>query len=80
MTAQWFTLDDDEREIAETAAAFAAKRLAPHALDWDATKHFPTDVLGSILWTLTTAAAVRWLLVDVIAARIGRGRPRSPLN
>ena len=45
MTAQWFTLDDDEREIGETAAAFAAKRLAPHALDWDATKHFPTDVL-----------------------------------
>jgi alkylation response protein AidB-like acyl-CoA dehydrogenase len=40
-----FTLDDDEREIAETAAAFAAKRLAPHALDWDANKHFPTDVL-----------------------------------
>ena len=40
-----FTLDDDERVIAETAAAFAAKRLAPHALEWDATKHFPTDVL-----------------------------------
>ncbi|OBI82670.1 isobutyryl-CoA dehydrogenase [Mycobacterium sp. 1245805.9] len=40
-----FTLNDDERVITETAAAFAAKRLAPHALDWDATKHFPTDVL-----------------------------------
>ena len=38
-------LDDDERVIAETAAAFAAKRLAPHALQWDADKHFPTDVL-----------------------------------
>jgi alkylation response protein AidB-like acyl-CoA dehydrogenase len=38
-------LDDDERVIAETAAAFAEKRLAPHALDWDASKHFPTDVL-----------------------------------
>jgi alkylation response protein AidB-like acyl-CoA dehydrogenase len=38
-------LDDDERVIAETAAAFAAKRLAPHALEWDATKHFPVDVL-----------------------------------
>ncbi|BBY49261.1 acyl-CoA dehydrogenase [Mycolicibacterium arabiense] len=38
-------LDDDERVIAETAAAFAEKRLAPHALEWDATKHFPTDVL-----------------------------------
>jgi alkylation response protein AidB-like acyl-CoA dehydrogenase len=40
-----FTLDDDERVITETAAAFAAKRLAPHALEWDATRHFPTDVL-----------------------------------
>jgi alkylation response protein AidB-like acyl-CoA dehydrogenase len=40
-----FTLNDDERVITETAAAFAAKRLAPHALEWDATKHFPVDVL-----------------------------------
>jgi alkylation response protein AidB-like acyl-CoA dehydrogenase len=40
-----FTLDDDERVIAETAAAFAAKRLAPHALEWDAAKHFPVDAL-----------------------------------
>ncbi|MFN8073281.1 MAG: acyl-CoA dehydrogenase family protein [Mycobacterium sp.] len=39
------TLDDDERVIVETAAAFAAKRLAPHALEWDKTKHFPVDVL-----------------------------------
>jgi hypothetical protein len=38
-------LDDDERVIAETAAAFAEKRLAPYALEWDATKHFPVDVL-----------------------------------
>ncbi|WP_099021855.1 acyl-CoA dehydrogenase family protein [Mycolicibacterium palauense] len=40
-----FELDDDERVIAETARAFAAKRLAPHALDWDADKHFPIDAL-----------------------------------
>ncbi|BBX98118.1 acyl-CoA dehydrogenase family protein [Mycobacterium lacus] len=40
-----FTLNDDERVITETAAAFAAKRLAPHALEWDATNHFPVDVL-----------------------------------
>ena len=41
----FLTLDDDERVIVETAAAFAAKRLAPHALDWDHSKHFPVDVL-----------------------------------
>jgi alkylation response protein AidB-like acyl-CoA dehydrogenase len=39
------TLDDDDRVIVETAAAFAAKRLAPHALEWDKAKHFPVDVL-----------------------------------
>ncbi|MDQ4212632.1 phosphatase PAP2 family protein [Microbacterium sp. ASV81] len=36
--------------------------------------HFPTDVLGSIIWTLTTAAAVRWIVVDLIAARIAPKR------
>ncbi|MET0455000.1 MAG: acyl-CoA dehydrogenase family protein [Mycobacterium sp.] len=41
----YFGLDDDERVIAETAAEFAAKRIAPFALDWDAEKKFPTDVL-----------------------------------
>ena len=40
-----FTMNDDERVITETAAAFAAKRIAPYALEWDATKHFPVDVL-----------------------------------
>ena len=41
----FMTLDDDEQVITETAAAFAAKRLAPHALEWDKTKHFPIEVL-----------------------------------
>jgi alkylation response protein AidB-like acyl-CoA dehydrogenase len=40
-----FGLDDDERVIAETAAAFAEKRIAPSALEWDEKHHFPTDVL-----------------------------------
>jgi alkylation response protein AidB-like acyl-CoA dehydrogenase len=40
-----FGLDDDERVIAETAAAFAEKRLAPYALEWDENHYFPTDVL-----------------------------------
>ncbi len=42
---RFFNLDDDERVITETAAAFAVKRLAPHALEWDASNHFPVDVL-----------------------------------
>src|SRR5271169_508528 len=40
-----FRLDDDDRVITETATAFAAKRIAPHALEWDATDHFPIDAL-----------------------------------
>ena len=40
-----FALNDDERVITETAAAFAAKRIAPYALEWEAAQHFPTDVL-----------------------------------
>ncbi|AWT52498.1 isobutyryl-CoA dehydrogenase [Mycolicibacterium smegmatis] len=38
-------LDDDERVIVETAAAFAEKRITPYALEWDDKHHFPTDVL-----------------------------------
>lgn len=45
MAAQLFEMDDDERIIVDTAAAFAEKRLTPHALEWDADKHFPVDVL-----------------------------------
>ncbi|QTI68318.1 acyl-CoA dehydrogenase family protein [Gordonia polyisoprenivorans] len=38
-------LDTDERVIVETAADFAAKRIAPHALRWDADNHFPVAEL-----------------------------------
>src|SRR6201991_4338984 len=41
----YFGLDEDERGIAEAAAEFAAKRLAPHALDWDENKHFPVEAM-----------------------------------
>jgi alkylation response protein AidB-like acyl-CoA dehydrogenase len=41
----FFGLDDDERVIAETAAAFAEKRIAPYALEWDENHYFPVDVL-----------------------------------
>lgn len=41
----YLILDDDARVIAEAAAEFAEKRIAPNALEWDSAKHFPTDVL-----------------------------------
>ncbi|SDH47177.1 hypothetical protein SAMN05421505_11687 [Sinosporangium album] len=40
-----FTLTDDQRAIAEAAREFADEHLAPHAVTWDQTKHFPVDVL-----------------------------------
>ncbi|GAC67878.1 acyl-CoA dehydrogenase family protein [Gordonia soli] len=39
------SLDADERVIVETAAGFAAKRLAPFALEWDESDHFPVAEL-----------------------------------
>ncbi|WP_068268897.1 isobutyryl-CoA dehydrogenase [Aldersonia kunmingensis] len=40
-----FQLSDDERAIVETARDFADEYLAPNAVEWDETKHFPVDVL-----------------------------------
>ena len=40
-----FTLTDDERAISDTARDFADEYLAPNAIEWDQTKHFPVDVL-----------------------------------
>ncbi len=44
-TLSMFTLTDDERAIRDTARDFAAEHLAPNAVEWDQTKHFPVDVL-----------------------------------
>jgi len=41
-----FTLSDEQRDILDMTRSFAADRIAPSALDWDAEKHFPTDVLA----------------------------------
>ncbi|ODU04349.1 MAG: acyl-CoA dehydrogenase [Pseudonocardia sp. SCN 72-86] len=38
-------LTDEQRALVETAESFAAKRFAPHAVEWDRDKHFPVDVL-----------------------------------
>ncbi len=40
-----FALSDDDRAIVDMARAFADEKLAPNALQWDETKHFPIDVL-----------------------------------
>jgi alkylation response protein AidB-like acyl-CoA dehydrogenase len=40
-----FDLTDDHRAIRDMARAFAAEKLAPHAVEWDDKKHFPVDVM-----------------------------------
>ncbi|KAA0921947.1 MULTISPECIES: isobutyryl-CoA dehydrogenase [unclassified Rhodococcus (in: high G+C Gram-positive bacteria)] len=40
-----FTLNEDERAINDTAREFADEFLAPNAIEWDQSKHFPVDVL-----------------------------------
>jgi alkylation response protein AidB-like acyl-CoA dehydrogenase len=40
-----FTLDEDRIAIRDMARDFATEKLAPHAVEWDRTKHFPVDVM-----------------------------------
>ena len=40
-----FTLGETQTAIADMARGFADTHLAPHALRWDAEKHFPVDVI-----------------------------------
>ncbi|PPJ48816.1 acyl-CoA dehydrogenase [Rhizobium sp. KAs_5_22] len=40
-----FTLSDQQQAFVDMAADFAAEELAPFALEWDQTKHFPIDTL-----------------------------------
>ena len=40
-----FGLDEDQVAIQEMAQNFAREHIAPHALDWDARKHFPVETL-----------------------------------
>ena len=42
-----FELTDDQRAIKDMAQAFAAAEIAPHALDWDKNRHFPSAVIRS---------------------------------
>ncbi len=40
-----FELSDEQRLLVDSARAFAARELAPHAADWDRDHHFPVDVI-----------------------------------
>ncbi|TXR35537.1 acyl-CoA dehydrogenase [Ectopseudomonas mendocina] len=40
-----FELSDEQRLLTDSARAFAARELSPHAADWDREHHFPLDVI-----------------------------------
>ncbi|WP_394559335.1 isobutyryl-CoA dehydrogenase [Aquipseudomonas alcaligenes] len=40
-----FELNEEQRLLVDSARAFAARELAPHAADWDREHHFPVDVI-----------------------------------
>jgi alkylation response protein AidB-like acyl-CoA dehydrogenase len=40
-----FELSDEQRLLTDSARAFAARELAPHAGDWDRDHHFPLEVI-----------------------------------
>ncbi len=42
-----FALNSDQRAVVDMARRFADAELAPHALAWDADKHFPRDVVNA---------------------------------
>jgi alkylation response protein AidB-like acyl-CoA dehydrogenase len=40
-----FELNEEQRLLVDSARAFAARELAPHAADWDREHHFPVEVI-----------------------------------
>lgn len=40
-----FDLSDEQRLLTDSARAFAARELTPHAADWDREHHFPVEVI-----------------------------------
>ncbi len=46
--AHQFSLTPEQTSIRDMALAFAAERIAPHALQWDTEKFFPVDVIRGV--------------------------------
>ncbi|WFU44562.1 acyl-CoA dehydrogenase family protein [Bradyrhizobium sp. CB82] len=40
-----FALNEDQIAVRDMALAFAAEKIAPHALRWDEEKHFPVEIM-----------------------------------
>ncbi|MBY0611640.1 MAG: isobutyryl-CoA dehydrogenase [Beijerinckiaceae bacterium] len=69
MTPVQFELTDDQRSIQDMALDFAKEKLAPFAVEWDETEHFPVDVMRE-------AAALGMAAIYVRAESGGTGLSR----
>ena len=43
-----FDLNEEQLAMQELALSFAGDKIAPHAVQWDADKHFPVDVIKEV--------------------------------
>jgi alkylation response protein AidB-like acyl-CoA dehydrogenase len=64
-----FALTEEQTAIQDTALNFARERIAPHALAWDETGHFPVDVIRE-------TAALGMATIYVPAEKGGSGLKR----
>ena len=64
-----FALSDEHRAVAEMAREFADDAIAPHALEWDETRHFPLEVMRE-------AAKLGMGAITVLEAQGGAGLDR----
>ncbi len=64
-----FALTEEQLAIQDMALTFAKERLAPHALEWDETAHFPVDVIRE-------SAALGMATIYVPAEKGGSGLSR----
>ena len=64
-----FALPEDAVAVRDMALAFAAERIAPHALEWDEKKHFPLDMFREAAGLGMGAISVR---DDVGGTGLGR--------
>jgi alkylation response protein AidB-like acyl-CoA dehydrogenase len=69
-----FRLDDGQSALREMAQGFAAERLAPFAVEWDRTKHFPVETLRA-----AASLGMAGIYVDERQGGSGLGRLEAAL-
>ncbi len=69
--AFWFLWRDSRYRAVVVAGGAVATGLIGLAVIVDGL-HYPSDVLASVVWSVTVAPTARWLVVDVVGGRLSR--------